>query len=60
MNTTKPENWKLTKSDFRDIHAKGFTEAICEHGIGHHKGVHGCDGCCDSWPEEISSKVTEE
>ncbi len=31
----------------------GFSEEyLCEHGIGHEKGVHGCDGCCssDSFP----------
>lgn len=25
-------------------------ELLCEHGVGHEKGVHGCDGCC-SKPE---------
>lgn len=52
--------WKLSKQPFRDIHGAGFTEAICEHGIGHHKGVHGCDGCCETCPESIWSQVTED
>jgi len=25
---------------------KGIWEDTCPHGIGHDKGVHGCDGCC--------------
>lgn len=48
--------WKLvyTKSDF----AKN--EAICPHGIGHHKGIHGCDGCCQKCPKKIWDKVTDD
>lgn len=60
MKTTKPENWKLSEQYGRDMHSSPFFEAICEHGVGHHKGVHGCDGCCDTWPKEISSKVTKD
>lgn len=52
--------WKILVQDDRDMHAKGFTEAICEHGIGHHKGIHGCDGCCATWPKEISKQVTRD
>lgn len=36
------------------------TEAICPHGIGHHKGIHGCDGCCKDAPAELWSQVTED
>ena len=25
---------------------KGIWEDICPHGIGHDRGIHGCDGCC--------------
>lgn len=57
--TTKPEEWKLTHpQNYRDMHASGFVEAICAHGIGHHNGVHGCDGCCANMPEEIKSQIT--
>ena len=42
------------------MHSDGFKEAICQHGIGHHKGIHGCDGCCKSCPKEIWSQVTED
>lgn len=55
-----PKDWKLTKFSYRDIHGSNFIEATCPHGIGHHKGVHGCDGCCAEAPDEIWSKVTEE
>jgi hypothetical protein len=51
--------WRLSKA-FRDIHDNPFTEAICEHGVGHHKGIHGCDGCCHYWPPEISNKVSKD
>lgn len=52
--------WTLSTPHWRDIHGSDFVEAFCEHGTGHHKGVHGCDGCCADWPEEISQKVTVE
>jgi hypothetical protein len=52
--------WILSKQKGRDMHAGTFVEAICPHGIGHHKGVHGCDGCCAHWPKEISDEVTED
>lgn len=39
------EQWKIV-GRFSDIRAGGITEAICPHGIGHHRGRHGCDGCC--------------
>lgn len=52
--------WKLEEQWDRDIHSKPFYEAICPHGIGHHKGVHGCDGCCDHWPKDITKKVSKD
>lgn len=53
--------WKLTAPQYyRDMHAAGFVEAMCPHGIGHHKGVHGCDGCCVAAPKDIWAKVTDE
>ena len=30
------------------------------HGVGHHKGVHGCDGCCANAPKAIWDEVTED
>ena len=60
MEETKPENWKLSSQIGRDMYNGVFVEAICEHGIGHHWGVHGCDGCCANWPKEISYKVSKE
>ncbi len=39
--TKKKHKWKRY---FRDD--KGIWEDVCEHGIGHDKGTHGCDGCC--------------
>lgn len=58
--TEKPASgvWQLSKPHFRDIHGPAFIEAYCDHGVGHHKGVHGCDGCCEHWPEDIASKVS--
>ncbi len=56
----KPE-WTLSKpQNSRDMYAAGFIEAICPHGIGHHKGVHGCDGCCKNPPKEMWDKVTQD
>lgn len=60
MDETKPEEWEVSRQRGRDIHSGVFVEAICAHGIGHHKGVHGCDGCCANWPEEISDQVTKD
>lgn len=37
---------------FSDMEKSGKrTEWICSHGIGHHQGIHGCDGCCVDEPE---------
>ena len=52
--------WSLTPPQSRDIHGTGFVEAVCSHGVGHHKGVHGCDGCCEDCPDELWDKVTDE
>ncbi len=41
---------------FSDIDKGGLrTEWVCDHGIGHHRGVHGCDGCC---AKESQMKLT--
>lgn len=60
MKTTPKNEWKLTEPHYRDIHGFDFVEAICAHGIGHHNGSHGCDGCCFSWPDEIRDATTKE
>ncbi len=53
--------WKLTgEQNGRDMHDVGFVEAICPHGVGHHKGVHGCDGCCSTAPKELWDKVSSD
>lgn len=60
MKETKPDEWKLSVQFGRDMHPGQFVEAFCAHGIGHHKGVHGCDGCCRNWPKSISDQVTKD
>lgn len=60
MKTTETEEWKLSNQLGRDMHPWNFVEAICAHGIGHHRGVHGCDGCCANMPEEILDKTTKD
>ncbi len=60
MKITKPEEWKLSPQEGRDMHPGTFVEAICAHGIGHHYGVHGCDGCCFDMPDDIASQVTKD
>lgn len=57
MKQTKPEEWKIEKR-WSDIREDGLIEAICAHGVGHHNGVHGCDGCCANMPKELSDKLT--
>jgi hypothetical protein len=52
--------WTLSSQTGRDMHPGVFVEAICPHGVGHHKGVHGCDGCCATWPKEIADRVTKD
>lgn len=62
----KEKEWSLTKpQNFRDMHDVGFIEVVCPHGVGHHKGVHGCDlqdgePCCKSAPKELWDKVSSE
>lgn len=61
----KPK-WVLSRPAYRDIHGTGFVEVICEHGVGHHKGVHRChngeDGkfCCESCPPELWEHVSKD
>lgn len=52
--------WVLTEPHWRDIHGTAFVEAICEHGIGHHNGIHGCDGCCIECPMHLWEKVSKD
>jgi hypothetical protein len=47
------KDWELSVQGDRDMHRGSFAEAICPHGVGHHKGIHGCDGCCAN-PSGIS------
>lgn len=62
MRKTEPNEWIIKGRPQApwEIHEPGFREAICAHSIGHHKGIHGCDGCCNDWPEEISNQVSED
>lgn len=59
MSKKQENEWTLTKG-FRDMHGSGFVEASCFHGIGHHRGVHGCDGCCSTCPKEVWEQTTNE
>lgn len=52
--------WQIYKQLYRDMHASPFFEAICSHGVGHHNGVHGCDGCCKDAPKEIWKQVSKD
>ena len=54
--TEEQRDWVLNERFFD----KHVVEAICAHGTGHHKGVHGCDGCCKYAPKELWDKVTED
>ena len=39
----EPERkWSIRSQYGRDIHEELFVEAICPHGVGHHKGAHRC------------------
>lgn len=62
-NTAKKlDNDILGQLQSRNSDIRGrMTEWICPHGIGHHNGAHGCDGCC-GLPEnkEIMDKTTKE
>lgn len=51
--------WKLQKR-WSDIRSDGLIEALCDHGVGHHRGIHGCDGCCRDWPEEVAQETTKD
>lgn len=51
----------MIKTRLSDIDKSGKrTEWICPHGIGHHRGVHGCDGCCANEPKmkETTEDIT--
>lgn len=56
MTTLRSDGWSLHERTF-DM-AK--IEAICPHGIGHHQGIHGCDGCCGAMPEDLKDQVTKD
>lgn len=49
----KQDEWYLN-------HRRYVTEVICPHGIGHHKGIHGCDSCCKNAPPELWAKTTKD
>jgi hypothetical protein len=51
--------WTLHKR-YSDLRGLLMTEAICEHGVGHHNGVHGCDGCCKDMPSEMREEITHD
>lgn len=66
MTPNTPEKWTIRKR-FSDIRSGGLVEAICPHGIGHHRGVHGChmkdgtlESCCSTCPKEIWEQTTLE
>lgn len=54
------QTWALSHQHGRDMHRGEFVEAICPHGVGHHKGVHGCDGCCGDAPAVLWAQVSED
>lgn len=61
----KPKKKKEVKSEgeWRLVHTLSDMpkwEVICPHGVGHHKGIHGCDGCCDKAPKALWKKVTKD
>lgn len=53
------QDWTL-HSRWSDIRSNGLIEAICPHGVGHHLGIHGCDGCCKTIPKEFRNQVTKD
>lgn len=62
------DGWRIYTQYGRDIHSGRFVEAICPHGVGHHKGVHGCHmskinegkACCADAPKEIWKVVSKD
>lgn len=47
MTTNKVHEWTKNKRwDKFDENGKHVIEDVCEHGVGHEWGTHGCDGCC--------------
>lgn len=58
----RSREWAKNKVHSRVSDIRGtMKEFICEHGVGHHNGIHGCDGCCDK-PEnqEAMSQTTRD
>lgn len=54
-------NDKSIKTRFSDMDPSGErTEWVCDHGIGHHRGVHGCDGCCVNEPKMELTTLDED
>jgi len=60
ISKTGGRRWQLYVQYHRDMHPGRFVEAICPHGVGHHDGVHGCDGCCTTCPPELWKQVTHD
>lgn len=52
--------WRLSRQAGRDLHPGRFVEAICPHGVGHHRGIHGCDGCCSTDPAGLMDQTTKD
>jgi hypothetical protein len=45
---SEEQQWsKHTRFDKKDEHGKNVVEDTCPHGVGHERGIHGCDGCCE-------------
>jgi DNA-binding XRE family transcriptional regulator len=61
------QGWQLSHQLGRDMHSGIFVEVICPHGVGHHKGIHGCHftdeshtlTCCSNCPPQLWEKVTK-
>jgi hypothetical protein len=59
VKTTNNNQWKI-ETRWSDIRGFGFVEALCAHGIGHHNGTHGCDGCCSNMPQDIANQISKD
>lgn len=58
----KKQKWvQHRKYEALNMLTMGYSdEYLCEHGIGHEMGVHGCDGCCaDPSFEKLYKKKSE-
>ena len=52
---TLPKGFKKhTKVEYAGPFSPPITEEeiLCPHGVGHGKGIHGCDGCCSKLKDE--------